>query len=339
MSNTDGQGKQYDENLDITEDNVEALINGLGTEGEPSPEDDDTDDKAEADSKKPDEGDKPEAEDKAKEADDKGEQDKPDDKPEERPVIKTRDGKHEIPYSVLERERREKGELQRQLDEIQRQQQALEQKKPEAPKDPGTGASTDTDEMSIDAIREEYGDEMAKIETDRRQQIADMEQRQKALEDELTASRKWREDQERKAQQSVVSEVNEAIDSIRELREWRENDDPLWAAAEALDTRLAQTPEWEGKPLRARFEAVVEKLTGRKPNQDTASNDKALDEKLAEQERSATTKPPSSLSDLPGGQPPDVSESETLDRMSSAQLEAKFNKMTPEQQEEYLARL
>lgn len=344
--------EEYESNpaaLEVDEDNVDSLINEFGqhseTEDDTGTDDaetatasDDSDEeaKADADETKAEEDDKAAAAQEEQKAEEQGKQD---DEPPR--VVKTRDGKHEIPYSVLERERQKNLELQQELAQIKQQQQAIQDKAPETKDDQNAGQSADKDDFDLEAYREEFGDEAAEAERKRRQKYADMEKRQAQLEKEIEDNRKWREQQEAKAKQTVESEINEAIDSIPELRDWRDKEDPMWDAAVALDNRLKNDPEFADLPYRDRFVKVVERLTGRTLSDkktDDKSAEAALDKTLAEQEKSGG-KPPSSLSDIPGGHAADQSEQDTLERMTTSQLERKFESMTPEQQSEYLARL
>ena len=112
----------------------------------------------------------------------------------------------------------------------------------------------------------------------------------------------------------------------------------MWDAAVALDNRLMNDPAFKDVPIRERFETVVQRLTG-KPSEKTQPNlEEDVEEKLAEKEKAARSAP-NSLSDLPGGVPSDQSDNDAVDRMSPAQLETKLTRMTPDEQEAFLARL
>lgn len=344
MSRTTDELNNLDD-LDVTEDNVDELINQLGQESETDEADADTDkdtdqgaekEKGEADADAGDDTKKPgDADTDAKDtpADEKATQD---DEPQR--VIKTRDGKHEIPYSVLESERQKNAELQRKLDELKQRQQALGDKAPEKKPDQDTGKSADKDDFDLEAFREEFGDEAAEAEVKRRIKVEALEKRQVQLEAELAENKKWREDQEAKSRQTAADQVNEAIDSIPTLRDWREKDDPMWHAAVALDQRLMDDPEFKDMSFQQRFEAVVQRLTGQKPKPTEKDLEKEVDTKLAEQE-AAGGSVPNSLSDIPGGVNTDQSESDTLERMTPTQLESKLEKMSPDELDAYLARL
>lgn len=311
---------------DVNEDNVENLINQMQQEG--GKEEEEAED---LDLEKT--QDEPEGNPKDEPKPAEAEQPKPQ-------VLVTRDGKHEIPYSVLEHERNRSRELQRELDAIKAEKASQALQKPEAAPQDEPGTSTDMDEESLAAFREEFGDEAADAEIKRRAHYSNLEKRQKDLEKDLQEQKKWREDQEAKSQQTVLSEINEAIDSIPELRNWRDESDPMWDAAVALDNRLQNDPKFTGLSFRERFGVVVERLTGRKSqNSNTPSAEELLEQKLKQKEQSASRSTPSTLSDLPGGQMPDQSVTDTLERLTPSQLEAKFATMTDDQQNEYLSKL
>lgn len=319
MSLTTEQQDDLDTEI-VTEDNVESLIEKMG---KPS-EDASVLNEEEAIDANPVESAEVQAEVKAED-------------PPAQPVIKTRDGQHDIPYSVLENERRRAADLQRQLNELLAAKAS--QGTQTSTKDPAeTGLSAETDEQELVLFEEEFGKDAAEAERKRRERYAKLEQRQKELEQEVADSRKWREAQKAKSEQDELSEINATIDSIPELQSWRDSGDPMWDAAVALDNRLQKDPAFQNKPLRDRFNAVVEKLTGRKANKIEPDQDALLDKKLSESAQRSRIAP-SSLSDLPGGHVPDQSEYETLERLSTSQIGAKFERMTPEQQNEYLARL
>lgn len=282
------------------------------------------------------EPDKPEAKDPDKPA--KGDEDEP--KPKPKPVVKTRDGKHEIPYSELENARREARELKQQLEELKRQPATLPIETPD---------TTDTGKVEIDeqALIDEYGEELAKP-------IIALHKQNQQAQREIAELRQWRQEQAQAREADEATTVNEAIDTVFAdrtkpgevsiLRKWQQDCDPLWDAAVALDNRLLQDPAWADKPHRERFEEVIQRL-GHAPEPAEPAGDtknpedlKAkADAKLAA--KADETSVPRSLSDLPGGAPPDQTLIESIERMSPKDIEAKLASMTPEQQEEFLARL
>lgn len=289
---------------------------------------------------------KAKAEAEAKGADTKDDDSGKDDDNQTQPVIKTRDGKHEIPYSVLEAAREEARKLRTKLDQYEKEREQLERDKPAPTTDnQDTATSSDKDEFDLDAFREEFGDEAAEAELKRRKELDSIREKQQRLEQELAANKEWREQQERqtkqeqeKAEEQLQKQVDEAIDSVPVLREWMNAKDPMWDAAVALDNRLRDDPAYRDYSLQQRFEAVVEKLTGQKPNPKPEDLEKDVDKKLAAKD-AADRSAPNSLSDIPGGVQADQSDSDSLERMTTGQLEAKLAKMSAEDVEAYLARL
>jgi hypothetical protein len=262
-----------------------------------------------------------------------GEHDEP------KPVVKTRDGKHDIPYSVLEAERRKGRELEQELEKLRQQSAAP------APAQPPTD-TTDTGKGELDeqALIDEYGEELANP-------IIALHKENQQAKQEIADLRKWREQQDESKEADEATTVNEAIDTVfadaikpgevSVLRQWQQSGDPLWDAAVALDNRLIDDPEWAGKPHRVRFEEVIQRL-GHAPKpaeSDTKPEDlrAKADARLAE--KAGETSIPRSLSDLPGGAPPDQTMIESIERMSPKDIETKLASMTPDQQEEFLARM
>lgn len=266
---------------------------------------------------------------------------------EPKPVVKTRDGKHEIPYSVLEAERRRARELQAELEEVRRQikQAAPAAAASETPAE--TGEEQQAAKDHLQALIEEYGEDHEIVAAFRAER-ARTERYARDL-DELKA---WRDKQERSSQVAEAVSVEEAIDSVFSdtrkpgetsiLRQWQQEGGPLWDAAVAVDVRLQNDPEHRHLPLTQRLEKVVE-ILGFKPNKPPAPNAgnaanlaETVERKLAEKDKAPL---PRSLSDLPGGEFSDQSEHDALERMTPSQIQAKFDRMTPTEQEEFLARL
>lgn len=261
---------------------------------------------------------------------------------ESKQVIKTRDGKHEIPYSVLESERRRARDLEQKLADQERQLEEMKQAAAGAGKGDSTGTTDTGQEFDLEALRDEYGDEYV-------QPLEALQQQIIAQREELRESREWRESQQKEAQKSIEDQVEEAIDLVfvdsRDpgkpsiLRQWQESKPALFNAAAAMDATLREDPAWAAKPFRQRFEHIVTELghaPRKAPKTDQNDEQKELDRKLAEKDRYRL---PSSLSDLPGGDFPDQTFTETIDRMSPKELEAKLASMTSDQAEEFLARL
>lgn len=244
--------------------------------------------------------------------------------------VQAKDGKHVIPYSVLERERSRAARAESALQALAAEIEQLKTGKPAAP------AQVQLSE-----------DELAQLDGDL-PSVAKAIRAQMAMVESLTntVSQLQRE-------QSVVvqtHEVEAAIAAIPDLAAWRDaasresDPDPLmFNRACDLDAVLRNDPVWANRSIAERFAKVVEAISALyggqsvapKTEPDPADLKKAADAKLA----SAPAPVPTSLSDIPGGAPPSQSDFETLESTSAVALGNRFLSMTPEQQDAMLARI
>lgn len=274
-------------------------------------------------------------------------------------VVKTRDGKHEIPYSVLESERKQRRELERRNQELEaerkaerEQQQSLEARLKAL--ESRTQATADeaglTDQQAtpgkdaahpFEHLRGEYPDEFVDTMEAQHKTISALQSRLDDVTQQVQAQTVQLQEQKQADADAVRDEVQEAIDANDTLRTWAQEQDPRWDAAVAVDTRLRQDPEWAHSPIAERFDKVVEILTGKsQPSQQEtplpskADTDKRVDEALA----NAANAGPRTHSDMPAGEAAAQSEQANAEQLSEYQLEQKLANMTPEQMDEYLAR-
>lgn len=272
-------------------------------------------------------------------------------------VVKTADGKHEIPYSVLqkarqsqrdaevraEQEKARADELQRELEESKNQSQQLEAK---AGVDTTDGDAEGKVRLLTDdekqKLRDEYPDDIADqiisqngIIVAQQNQLDQMATSIKTLESDRTVGK--------------ARSVQEAIDSIPLLTELQADGGPMWDAACALDDKLRADPDWKDKTSQERFEEVAKRMedqmrayTGQKspagaPTKAKGTDvDKKVDQALAAADKKAT---PGSHSDLAGGEAPDQSEQARVEGLDSVQLETMFDGKSPEQIDAILARI
>lgn len=326
------------ENIDIskveaatTDEELEALLADAAGEAQESNSEDSTDaldDEAQAEGEsaqaKGDAGDHAETETAEKE-----------EPSEPKPVIKSRDGQHDIPYSVLEHARRRAKELENELNALREQQASMQKQAPEVTQSSTDTTDTGEDDFDIEAFADEYGEDLARPIKIMQQRIAAAERAAREA-----AERASRYEQDREAEHTAS--IEDAIDSVFAdsrakgepsiLRKWQQEGDPRWAAAVTMDQQLMQDPNWADKPLRARFEQVVTLLgQAPKPNPRDPRSDAA--KRLASLDDGQGI--PASLSDLPGGEFPQQSELETIERMTPQQIAD----LSPERLEEFLARL
>lgn len=244
-------------------------------------------------------------------------------------VVKSKDGKHEIPYSVLEYERQQRKQLEQQL--IERQQeieqlQASYQKTESALNNVKTRLEqqgADVEEMFANPdditekqwaeIEEDYGVLGKMMKTLITQQQANVQQIQQAA---PTAA------------VDPSNDLQQALNANPELLQWRDSDADRWTEALRLDTELRELPEWQNRTTAERFAHVVQQT--KQAFGDPLQRAKKIIDKT---EQAA----PDSLSDL--GQAPvrvknDV---EALKDMTPEQLEDAMAKMSPAQLDELFA--
>ncbi|MBK5943325.1 hypothetical protein [Halorhodospira halophila] len=284
---------------------------------------------------------------KAQQQEGQGENTGTDDEPER--VVKTRDGRHEIPYSVLEGARKQASEYQREAERLRqeleqlRQGQAPSKGAQGAPQQdggsPDSGEEGGTEELDLEAFRRDYGDELAKplevLYRQNQQLREEIERRHQQAEERVQQTE----------QQRIQAEVDQAKAAVTDangkpvLIEWEQSGDPRYAAAVALDEQLRANPKYQDYSLEDRFREVVKMLGISTASQrNTEDVTAAAARRLQEAERTSDDTP-NSLSDLPGGAAAGASESEEVERMSATQLAEKLERMSDSQREEFLARL
>lgn len=285
-------------------------------------------------------GDQPLPEEKEEEEEEESDE-KPDPEPsteskeEEAPVLSA-DGKHQIPYSVLRRERDARRQMETENAALQQQLESLKQQKPgEASQ--ATIPELDPNDPEVKALEEEFP-EIAKINKAARAENQRLRQEIEAQRSKVEAMYSEWEKEKSARQQVEVEKVNSEIDANPVLRYLRaEGDENLWKAAVEIDQRLQNSPAWAGKSIGERFAKVVERLEedfgpvqvpaeyqspARKPVVKTAPKKPIEDD---EDELTINT-----LSDLKGGSSPESS-GINADNLTAADIGNIFLKMDPSQ--------
>lgn len=259
--------------------------------------------------------------------------------------VLAKDGKHVLPFTVLEGARRRAAELEElvrqqneQIASLQQQPASGEAQKPELAVEPSV-SEMDIDEETIAAYEEELP-AFAKVlrQAKANQQVIQLLKDQVA---ELSTR------DERKAQEETASrsrgDVQDAIDAVPVIAHLQANDPEAWSEVVALDNSMKDLPKFKGLSLKERFEKVAAAYQAVNgpiglPAAEKTTKDmtKEADRKIAE---SAGRSRPVSLSDIPGGATPPVDERAAFENMTSAELGASFERMSEDQQQAYLARL
>lgn len=257
-------------------------------------------------------------------------------------VIKTKDGKHEIPYSVLQKEREERTRLE---DALRDANARLANAQSEAAK--GEKVTTDTGERLTPEQLDEMEREAPTIAKSLRHLYSQID----------TLAAKQQEAEAHRAGQ-VRSAVDEAIDNVPKLAYVRAHDVEKWNAIAEIDIAVRETPQFKALSLGDRFAKVVamyEAAHGRielpagvassgqgatAPVSEPKLTPEQIAAKAAAALKAAEAKAdPDTLSHIPGGQPPAKSELEAVSETSAVALTNKFMGMSQADVDKYLARL
>jgi hypothetical protein len=258
--------------------------------------------------------------------------------------VATKDGKHIIPFEVLEKERTRTAELQRVAQEQAAQIEALKAKAAGAP-EPGKPQPNGEEVLVLSeeelAELEKELPALGKLFRAQQAQLHQLGSTVKNLSDE-------RQEREAESARSVQVNVQDAIDANPKLAYLQAQAPDVFGRAVRFDQTLSADPDWAGKSLQDRFAQVVKlyeatygevKLPGSadpeqpKPSQSELA--KVAEAKLA----AAAPGSPKSMSDIPGGSIPPTDELARIESLTTAELGAMFENMTQEQQDAYLARL
>jgi hypothetical protein len=262
--------------------------------------------------------------------------------------VATKDGKHIIPYSVLQADRERARRAEEALAESQRKLAELEAaaKSGQGVKTEEAAAPQQTDDLSeedLEALKEDFPTVYKGIMAMRKQA--------EALEAKIKPVQETVDQQQAEAERTTAQLVQDAIDATPKLAHIASADPVAFELAKQFDNTLKASPAWAGKTLEERFAKVIEMVESANgvinvpgqsnaPAQKTAEQLKAEAKALAQAQAKANkTAVPTSLSDFPAGQHVANDEVEALTNMSTLQIAAKFASMTADQQEAYLNNL
>lgn len=183
--------------------------------------------------------------------------------------ILARDGKHVIPYDVLEAERAEKQRLTQRYE----QQLAEEQRKIDLLTSQIKQAGMTPDPLPEDArISDE---QIAKIREDY-PEVANALTLMARKYDYLQAQVQGAQPPQQAEEQGNSAAVT-ALNATPDLAEWQRSDPDKFAVAVHLDEKLQNDPAWKGKPLTERFAEVARRTRiafGETPPESVVEQDK-----------------------------------------------------------------
>lgn len=259
-------------------------------------------------------------------------------------VVQAKDGKHVIPYLVLQQERERAIRAEQMVRDLtaklELDQAAAQQGKATKSLD----LNEIVDEQLLEQLREEAPDVANRMDN--------LIALAKRLSDQVDAGRPAAEEAEtarRELQVQALVSVEDTIVSIPKLAHLRATAPAEFNEVAAIDTMLRAKPAWKDKPLEKRFGAALRMYEAENgeielPDQAKAPPaqqpaDQAARVASAVAKATAEASGPSTLSDIPGGQPAAASATDAMTALSGSALTDHFMNLSPDEIEAQLARL
>lgn len=169
--------------------------------------------------------------------------------------VATRDGKHVIPYTVLEQERQQRRDAEKRAAEMQAELQRLKEagatSQQQSAAIESMFSAEELEELAEDApavkkLHDAYTALAAKVKADEAAKEAERAARQQAVQDE--------------SQDVAAAQANAALAPLPLLTKWRDAGGGLWQDAVALDKQLVNDPAWAAKSMAERFAEVQSRI-------------------------------------------------------------------------------
>lgn len=261
--------------------------------------------------------------------------------------IATRDGKGTIPYEVLKSEREKRqaaesavAELSSKIEEIQAQLAKGTDRGDAKAEQLGSEALATMTPEELDALRTDFpvfGNVIDKL-------MGTIS----SLTKEVSSLKQNEQVREADTRRNTAVTVQELIDNEPVLVHLQANDPKLFAKAVEIDNTLKGDIRFPTMADRFKkvaeimettfgpFEGIKAKAAPEttKPNVSKEKVDQVITQKI-EQNKAA----PKSLSDIPAGDPPESSEQDELESLSSAEISDRLMKMTADQRTAFLNRI
>jgi hypothetical protein len=252
--------------------------------------------------------------------------------------IASKNGKHIIPYDVLETERQQKIEAQRRADELQAEIERL--------KNNPTGSTTQADLPVFNSMTEEQLAELKEFFPDQYEAIVAQQAAALAANAVIAEARgklSTYEQQEAARRAEQAREAGKAaqaeIDNNPMLSFWQRNSPEIFAYCCKADDDLREDPETASLSITERFARVANMAAAKYGNpvqqQDSGKQEEAKVDKKTEAKPDKPM-PFYSLSDIPGGEAPEASERQRLEDANSVELGNRFMSMTEDQRAAFL---
>ena len=257
--------------------------------------------------------------------------------------VSTKDGKHVIPFSVLEQARIKNRELEAEL-------KALREQTKEAPKpaDPAP-AEAGKDEVpthvleKAEALRKDWGDHFAEQFVENYKLSQQVAAQNKVLEELRTS----RANEIAQRQQTEETEIADAVANSPTLVLWESQPDSGWfgKSVELHTTLMKIDPGYAAASWADRMQVLPGKMKALYPDAPTVEpapdSKKIVADKVTEATAKAKEKSvPTSISDIRGGEgEANEQPAKKLDLMSGDELQAFMNNMAPADLEKFLSTL
>lgn len=260
--------------------------------------------------------------------------------------VLTRDGKHTIPYSVLEsersgrkaaeqlamQERAQRELLARQLEELQRQ--SKETPTQTAAREAPAVGEVISDEQ-LNALKDE-APELAKLFEGLIGQISAANERAARAEEQ---ARKVNDDLAARRMSEQERMVEDAIGSNPKLLWVRAEKPEIFDEIVKVDDFFRQQPQAAGLTLSQRLAKSVAMYEAANAPIEVPGFAKAVTSQIGVKDAAPQQRGPSTLSDLPGGSIPPRSEADAIKDMDVNSLTQRFMEMSEKQMGDLLARL
>ena len=163
-------------------------------------------------------------------------------------VVLSKDGKHEIPYDVLEQARKRNSDLEQENQQLRAIREERDKLQKLLDKHQIDANAEDLDGLSADALSE-LAEDFPQVGNGIKHLMNEIERlKQMVSQSQATPDNK-------------EVEARNAFTSIPELVEWQQNDRDRFDYAVGMDEKLMADPLWSAKPVRERYLEVARRTT------------------------------------------------------------------------------
>ena len=260
-------------------------------------------------------------------------------------VLKSKDGKHEIPYSVLQNERESRRAAEQAVEQMRQRLEALELQAKSGTAAPSAKAAAEPD-LTPEEL-EQIGSDFPAVG----KAMKAMESRMAMLSDRLAQVTQSEQGRRQAEANNASRTAQEAIDNSAHLSFWQQKDPEMFDVATKFDNQIKSDPRNKGLTLDQRFERVVKAVeavygetqlpaefqraasapaaapTPAAPKVDAKAIAVAAQKAIDDASKGSAVR---TLSDIPGGMAAESDEIAQLGLMSAADLGNKFLSMPTE---------